>query len=90
MVLAWLATFIGDLAFVLTLLILASVILSYFMPPYHPVRETVDRFVNPMLNPIRRVVPPIAMFDFSPLILIVLIDVVARILSSILFFFAVR
>jgi YggT family protein len=45
-----------------------------------------DRLVNPMLAPIRRLVPMAGMLDFSPLILIILIQLIAfavvRILSS--------
>ena len=65
------------------LVIIVKIILSYFMDPYHPVRQTLDGLVEPMLAPIRRVVPLIGMFDFSPLILIILV----RILSSVLISF---
>ena len=54
----------------LVLLVIVSVILSYFMDPYHPIRRGVDSIVEPMLAPIRRVVPLVGMLDFSPLVLI--------------------
>jgi YggT family protein len=38
-----------------------------------------------MLAPIRRIVPLVGMLDFSPLVLIILIQVVERIILSILF-----
>ena len=57
----------------LILLIILSAVLSYFMSPYHPVRETIDRIVEPMLSPIRRVVPLVGMFDLSPLVLYFLV-----------------
>jgi YggT family protein len=66
------------------LLVIVKVILSYFMDPYHPVRQTIDNLVEPMLAPIRRVVPLIGMFDFSPLILIILVQLLARVLRSFL------
>ena len=53
----------------LTLLIFVSVILSYVMDPYHPVRRGIDNIIEPMLKPIRRVVPAAGMFAFSPMIL---------------------
>jgi YggT family protein len=65
------------------LVVIVKIILSYFMDPYHPIRQTLDGLVEPMLAPIRRVVPLIGMFDFSPLILIILV----RILSSVLISF---
>ena len=68
---------------VLTILVLAHVILSYFMNPYHPVRVFIDRLVDPLLAPIRRVIPPFGMMDFSPLILLLLIQLVVGVLTSI-------
>jgi YggT family protein len=67
---------------ILVVLVIVSVILSYFMDPYHPVRRGVDNIVQPMLNPIRRVVPLVGMFDFSPLILILLLQFGSRILIA--------
>lgn len=75
---------IGVVAQILVLLVIASAILSFFMDPYHPVRRGVDNIVQPMLNPIRRVVPLVGMFDFSPLILIILIQVVSNLLIAFL------
>lgn len=61
----------------LVLLVIVKIILSYFMDPYHPVRRTIDNLVEPLLAPIRRVVPLIGMFDFSPLILIILVQILS-------------
>ena len=71
---------ISALSQLLVLLVIVAVILSYFMDPYHPVRRAVDSVVEPMLSPIRRVVPLLGMLDFSPLILIILIQLVANLL----------
>ena len=68
----------------LTLLVFIAVILSFFMDPYHPIRRGVDNIVEPMLAPIRRVVPLVGMFDFSPLILILLIQLIKGVLVSLL------
>ncbi len=69
---------------ILSLLIIVHVILSYFMSPYHPIREMVDRLIEPLLSPIRRLIPKTGMFDFSPLILLIGIQVIAQIIISIL------
>jgi YggT family protein len=58
------------------------------MSPFHPFRMWVNRLVEPMLNPIRRVVPLVGMFDFSPVILLVLIQILGYILKRVLFAFA--
>jgi YggT family protein len=62
-------------------IIIAHVVLSYFMQPYHPIRVAIDRLVLPLLNPIRRVVPLIGMIDISPMILIILVQLIAWLLS---------
>jgi YggT family protein len=72
--------FINAISQLLVLLVIVSVILSYFMDPYHPVRRAIDSVVEPMLAPIRRVVPLVGMLDFSPLILIILIQVVSNLI----------
>jgi YggT family protein len=69
---------------VLTFIVLAHVILSYFMNPYHPIRAFIDRMVDPLLAPIRRLVPLFGMMDFSPVILIILVQFVSGILVNIL------
>lgn len=79
-----LITFISVLQQLLVLLVIVSVILSYFMDPYHPVRRAIDSIVEPMLSPIRRVVPMVGMLDFSPLVLIILIQVLSGLLISLI------
>ena len=65
-------------------LVVISVILSYFMDPYHPIRRAVDSVVEPMLAPIRRVVPLIGMLDFSPFILLLLLQLLRNLIIRIL------
>ena len=80
----FLITLINLLVQIYTILILVSVVMSYFMSPYDPIRQFVDRLVSPLLDPIRKVVPPAGMFDFSPLVLMLALQFVGSLLSSIL------
>lgn len=82
----FLSALINVLAQVLIILVIVSVIMSYFLSPYHPARQFVDRIVEPLLDPIRRVVPLIGMFDISPLILILLIQLASSVLLNLLSF----
>ncbi|HEY62564.1 MAG TPA: YggT family protein [Anaerolineae bacterium] len=79
--LIWLINFLTQ---VLTWLIIVDVVLSYFMSPFHPIRQSLDRIVNPLLLPIRKVVPLVGMIDFSPLILLILVQFVGSILKNLL------
>lgn len=65
-------------------LIIISSILSFILPPYHPVREALGRILNPFLEPIRTLMPPAGGLDFSPLILYVAVQFVSVLLINIL------
>jgi YggT family protein len=69
--------FINLVANLLILLVIIDSVLSFFLSPYHPVRNAIDRIINPLLVPIRRVVPLVGALDLSPLILIILIEIVS-------------
>lgn len=65
-------------------IVIASILLSYFMDPHHPIRQGVDNLVRPLLDPIRKIVPPVGMLDLSPLVLIILVQVLANLLARFL------
>ncbi len=84
MTVAGLAQMISLLANLLIILIFIWVIVSWILSPYHPLREALDRIIEPMLAPIRRVVPMVGMLDLSPMILMILIELLSRFLISVL------
>ena len=79
------ARFINLLANLLILLVFVDSVISFFLSPYHPVRNALDNIVNPILVPIRRIVPLIGMLDLSPLILIILIEIISYALTYLLY-----
>jgi YggT family protein len=78
------ALIIQILSQVITLLIIVHVVLTYVMSPYHPVRQFIDSLVEPLLAPIRRLMPRTGMFDFSPLVLMILVQLVSSVLVNLL------
>jgi len=68
---------------IFSLLVIVKVLLSYFLSPFHPVRQTIDQIIEPLLSPIRNRMPMIGMFDFSPIILLVLIQIIEFLLVSV-------
>jgi YggT family protein len=80
-----LASIINLLANLIVLLIIVDTILSFFLSPYNQIRSTLDRILQPLLTPIRKVVPLVGMFDFSPLILIIIIEILKYVLISFLY-----
>jgi YggT family protein len=81
---ATLIWFVNLFVQLVTLVVIVQVFLSYFMSPYHPVRQGFDRVVEPMLRLIRKIVPPVGMFDFSPLILLILVQLLGKFLIELL------
>ena len=83
--------FVADLVYrifqFLSLVVVVQVVLSYFMSPFHPVRSFIDRLVIPFLRPIQRFVPPVSGLDFSPFVLIILLQLVGSILRGIILSF---
>ncbi|MCU4138324.1 MAG: Cytochrome b6 maturation protein CCB3/Ycf19 [Thermodesulfobacteria bacterium] len=55
-------------------IIIARAIISWVNPdPYHPLVRFLYRVTEPVLAPVRRIIPPIAGIDISPVIVIFVI-----------------
>lgn len=55
-------------------LIIARAIISWVNPsPYHPVVRFLYKATEPVLAPVRRLIPPLAGLDLSPVVVIFLI-----------------
>jgi len=62
---------------VLTIVILLRVIVSWYSPrPTNMLVVILYRLTDPILAPIRRVIPRLGPFDFSPLVAIILIRLI--------------
>ena len=68
----------------ITLLIIVKVFLSYFLSPFHPLRVYLDKIMDPILIPIRKLIPPVGMLDLSPIILIIIVQLLGRMIISLL------
>jgi YggT family protein len=63
---------------VLTISIFARAILSWFnMDPRSPIIQALDSVTEPILEPIRRIMPRLGMIDLSPLVAIILLQFVS-------------
>lgn len=77
-------TIITILANIITILVIVDTLLSWVLAPFHPIREALGRVLQPLYAPIRRVIPPMGMMDFTPLVLLILVQVVVQIAASLL------
>jgi len=66
-------------------ILLARVLLSWFqVDPYNPVVRLLHQLTEPVLAPIRRLLPMTGPIDFSPILAFILILVVEQIVVSML------
>jgi len=80
----FITTLINSIVSLLTLLLIVNSILSYFLSPYHPVRRGINKVLEPLLSPIRKLIPPSFGFDFSPIILIILVQILGALIIALL------
>jgi YggT family protein len=74
-----LTTFLSMLVLVLTVLILGRVIVSWTNPAGGALTAFLYQVTEPILAPIRRVIPPTGSIDWSPMIAILLLGILARV-----------
>ena len=60
--------------YILSFAVVAQAVLSW-VNPYAPIAPVFDAFTGPFLRPLRRVIPPLANVDLSPLVLLVALQV---------------
>jgi len=66
------------------LAILARVFFSWFgISPYHPVARFIFRVTEPILAPLRRVIPPIGVVDITPAVAIVALQIVKGVILKV-------
>ena len=59
--------------------ILARVLMSWFSPdPYHPVVRAIYAVTEPILGPVRRILPPMGGFDLSPIVIFLVLMYLQR------------
>ena len=80
--------FVNALTTVYTLLIIVYILMSWLQLPYNPVIATVRRFlhdtVEPYLNIFRRMIPPIGMFDISPIVALIVLIAIREIVINLI------
>ena len=78
-------SFVNILAQVLNIAILARVLLSWIpLDRNNALVRIVYEITEPILGPIRRVLPPLGGLDLSPIVALILIQVVQRVLLTLI------
>ncbi len=81
----YLGTFINILFYALWAAILGRVIMSWINPsPDNPIAKILFEITEPILAPIRRVLPSMGMLDLSPMVALIIMIVIQRVLLSLI------
>lgn len=75
---------VNVLYYAVVILILARFILSFISGGPYELREWVYRLTEPLLQPVRRILPPMSGLDFSPLIVLIAAQVLRMLLIRVL------
>jgi YggT family protein len=79
----WLAQFIDLLFTALVFAIIARALLSWFnLSPSNPLVRILYDVTEPILAPLRRVIPTIGMIDITPIVAILLLQAAQHLLVS--------
>ena len=80
--------FLNILSTVLYFGILARVLMSWIKvgpgSPFVPLLRIIYAITEPILGPIRKVLPKTGMFDFSPIVALLLLDLIRRMIEKVL------
>lgn len=64
-----------------SILVLAAVILSWIrLSPGNPVSQLVYTLTEPVLRPARQIIPPVAGLDFSPMLVLIALQIIRSML----------
>ncbi len=86
---ALVATFIDLLFTVLSFAIIARALVSWIpIDRYHPIIRVLDQITEPVLAPLRRVIPPIGgMMDITPIVALLILQVLQSIFDRFLYYY---
>ena len=85
----YLIQFINILVNILLIAIVARALMSWFPPPsqespFYIIRQMINQITDPIIEPIRRIMPSTGMLDLSPMVAMILLIVIRAILVAVL------
>lgn len=82
---SFLRIFIPLLFNLYSFLILARVLLSWInISSYHPAATFIYEVTEPVLRPLRNIIPPMGMLDISPIAALILLQILESLIMSML------
>ncbi len=81
--------FVDILVNILLIAIVARALMSWFPPPsqdspFYIIRQMIHQITDPIIEPIRKIMPSTGMLDLSPMVAMILLIVIRYILTAVL------
>ena len=81
----YLVTVVDIVVRLVSILLIANALISFApLDPWHPVRRTLNQLSEPILRPFRGLIPPIGGLDFSPILALIVIQIIGIILTALI------
>lgn len=75
---------LASLVSLYSFIIFVRVLLTWIpgLDPYNPIVQFLHQITDPVMEPARRIIPPIGMIDISPIVVMVVMSILAQILQD--------
>jgi YggT family protein len=76
----YLIGFVNLVIQLLAILLILNALASFVVEPWHPARQFLERLAEPILRPIRNILPPAGMLDLSPMVALIALQIIGQVL----------
>jgi YggT family protein len=80
----YLVVLINLAVWLLSAVLILDALVSFVLDPWHPARRFLDRLAEPLVQPFRRVLPPVSGLDFSVIAALIVIQLAGQLLTQML------
>jgi YggT family protein len=78
---SYLVSLISLLVTIITVVLILNALISFTpLEPWHPVRRVLNQLAEPFVRPFRNILPASGMIDFTPMIALIVIQIIGQIL----------
>ena len=80
---SYLVSLISLVVTLITIVLILNALISFTpLEPWHPVRRVLSQLAEPIVRPFRNLLPPTAGIDFTPMIALIVVQIVGQILIA--------
>ncbi len=86
--LGFVLNFVNLLFTLLSFAIIGRALLSWIITdPYNPIVRILDQITEPILAPLRRIVPQVGMMDITPIVALILLQILQAMINNFFYYY---